>query len=265
MASAARWYARAALGGHDRAAFALGRLLASGDGLPRNPGFAAGWLEQAARSIPAAADALASLAADEAGLLSAPEPLAFQIREEGSERWAEVAWVAETGPTGAGFRLEIMAPGEDGSPGGLVAVAETRGGAVRVPVPGAVTRLVWRVVMIDREAGDYSASQWYDDALQAAPVQNAGLVSFLMSPDSARAAAVADFAAEPLREAGLRVDHRTVPDAPEISAVRYRYVADAPLARDIARFLPALRAADATLDPTLDAQPGEIVVVLAFD
>ncbi len=132
-------------------------------------------------------------------------------------------------------------------------------------VPEGVEAPIWRVLMIDEGGSDYAASEWADALLKPVTANSANLVRFQTAPGSDRARTTAEVVADSLLGAGLRVAFGDLRDAPAASSVRYRFAADAQLARDVAKFLPALDAGDVARDPTLDTMPGEVVVLLAFD
>lgn len=260
--AAARWYARAALAGHNRAAFALGRLFAAGEeDLPANSDIAAVWLTQAARSLPAAQTPLTRLAEARAGPLNAPVPLAFQSRQNR----AQVAWSAGTGPDDASVRVEVLALDTERRPGAHAVHTDTQAGMAVLPLPPGAADVAWRVIMIDPSASAYAASAWHDTKMRPINPAPSGTVRFRTAAGNQRASKAARTTADAVRGAGFRVIMDPSSTAPAVSAVRYHFAGDADMARDIAQFMPAIGPADVAMDPTLDAQPGEVVVDLAFD
>ena len=106
-------YARAALRGHDRAAYFLGQLYETGDGVPLDTSLALAWYRRAADGLEVARRRAADLSPASGGGASAqaaPKPL-YSGRMEGGE--AEFVW---TGSPGAGRYVIELAREAGGDP-----------------------------------------------------------------------------------------------------------------------------------------------------
>ena len=166
-AAAAVAYARAAIRGHDRAAYYLGQLYETGDGVPLDRALARAWYRVAADGVEGAHVRLADLSAPggtemvgKAGL-AAPTPL-YSGRTTGGE--AELVW---TGPKGAeAFVVEIARDPERGADRSEGVAAS----AVRLPL--GEDAAYWRVVAQDgaeEGAGDEAEADAGEATGSAAP------------------------------------------------------------------------------------------------
>ncbi|MCB1882545.1 MAG: sel1 repeat family protein [Geminicoccaceae bacterium] len=273
--AAAVWYARAAAKGYARAQYNLALLYAEGDGLlPRNVALARAWMRLAAGSLPAAEGHLAGLdasAADAAaGALSAPLPLATATTpaaRDGAVRDAEIVWTAPEQPPGTRFFVELVDLFRKGFD--HAEYLDVSAAAVGLPAPG---RYAWRVLTVDPAGHRYRASPWWsfasDAAADAAPDEDGpppprGRVKLRFGSADAKAKSFAAELAGDFARSGFLVDARTAGvERFARSGVSYFFDDDAPLARDVARVLPALEADDAVLAPPPDvSQPPGVVEV----
>ncbi len=155
-------FARAALRGEAMAAYFLGQLFESGDGLPSSPALARAWYERASAGSRGARRRLANLdrLALETGQLKPPLPLLGGLRSDGS---AEFVWAAGEGSGPSRFLIETAAaPGQSISQFGPFDLS-----AALVATQGEPK--VWRVIAVPAN-GEWTGpmSDWHE--LSATPV-----------------------------------------------------------------------------------------------
>lgn len=144
-------YARAALRGEARAAYYLGQLYETGDGVPRDLALARAWYELSGPNLRSGKRRLAELGPPETGDLAAPRPVLGGPLADGG---GELIW---TGGDGADAPLY------------LVELAETPDGPARRLAPQKLSAQrvddlgkarIWRVLAVDPVGGRYAASAW---------------------------------------------------------------------------------------------------------
>lgn len=149
--AAAIAYARAALLGHERAAYYLGQIYETGDGVPVDFAIARHWYEVASTGNARAQRRLAELPAPERGQLAAPLPLLAEAVGAGA---IDVVWTSGPGADPTAYVVEISA---DPRAGASVAYDVT-GSAARLPLD--VRAAHWRVLALDRIGGRPAVSEW---------------------------------------------------------------------------------------------------------
>jgi hypothetical protein len=142
-------FARAAIRGHARAAYYLGQMYETGDGVPYDLALARAWYEKAGGLV-WAQRRLAELP-EAAGQGAAPLPL-FAVRAETGE--TELVWSGSPADDPAGYVVELSASPEEGP----VVTRPVAASAVRLaPPPKAITW--WRVAPAAPGAAAV-ASEW---------------------------------------------------------------------------------------------------------
>lgn len=144
-------YAGAALLGHRRAAYYLGQIYQTGDGVAVDRALARDWYSLAATEIAGAAALLEALAPPEvAGEPSAPLPLFAGPAGPGQ---VDLIWTSAEGPDPAGYRIELAR-----ETGEILATSAVETlSALRMDLPEAAR--LWRVVALGD--GDVAvASPW---------------------------------------------------------------------------------------------------------
>lgn len=260
--AAATWYSFAALDQFPRAQFNLGQIYAMGDGVPKNPAIAKLWFDQAAGSVPAAAEALTTLDAPVVAGMVAPEPLQIVVMDMGDETEARFAWLAAPGPEGAVYRVELIPADQAREPKEVVS-AETTLSAVALPLDRPADQLAWRVLQITPD--DYAASDWQLTTGGRLDVTPALKVRFEFFEEDRRGRGYAERVGASLARSGAVVTYDMSGAALEASAVEYRFTSDAPLARQIADFLPAVAGEGPTQSTDAALAPGEIRVRFVFE
>ncbi len=149
--SAAIGYARAALAGHARAAYYLGQIYESGDGVPVDFALAAYWYEVASAEISRAERRLAQLPAGEGGALAPPLPL---LAQRGNGGHADFVWTSGFGADPVSYVVELSA---DPLAGARTAY-QVSGSAARLPL--APTTSHWRVLAVAANGERSSVSGW---------------------------------------------------------------------------------------------------------
>lgn len=144
---------RAALLGHDRAAYYLGQIYATGDGAPASTALAAAWYEKAGDGIDGAAILLAALPEISAGGRAAPPAPLYSARHPGGG--AELVWMKGAGADAAEWRVEFAAE-RGGAP---LAAQSTRLSALKTRAPESAA--YWRVIALDESGEAISASSWF--------------------------------------------------------------------------------------------------------
>jgi hypothetical protein len=154
VAQASIWYARAAAGNR-RAAFNLGQLYESGEGVPTNADLARAWY--------AAAGLLAAQVkspADRPASVRAPEPL-FPAKastlEPGSQK-VDLVWTSAIEPKAVRYFVELRLLDAGASRevwSGFVDVS-----SVRLPLPAGAENLAWRISAVARGLASYAVSGW---------------------------------------------------------------------------------------------------------
>ena len=153
--AAAIGYARAALRGQGRAAYYLGQMFETGDGVPRDPALARRWYAHGAESNRSAARRLAAMPAEApaaASELAPPLPLFGAQTFDGG---AEFFWAGGSGSAGVTYMVETAA-GPD-SPLGRHGPVEIS--ALRLDAHEEAR--LWRVLAISTATGQYRASGWW--------------------------------------------------------------------------------------------------------
>ena len=120
------------------------------------------------------------------------------------------------------------------------------------------------MVRVDPVSGLYEPSPWQGQLTTFKARGPKGMVAIAVNAGDRRASGLATGLAASLRAGGVvvRIVIAAVP-APE-SAIRFRFGQDAPLAQDLAGFLPGFTADRVSFAPELDAGPGEVVVNLVL-
>lgn len=254
-------YARAALRGEARAAYYLGQLFETGDGVNRDISLARAWYAVAAEDVRSARRRMADLPeADQGIVLSAPVPLLGGPLETGG---AEFVWVSGKGADASHYIVELAT--SDLSKVRRLP-AETLS-ASRAGLIGDATR--WRVIAADPALGLYAVSPWHDlGASAVAPTGPArGILDLIPHVTLHMSGSDAETYTNSLRTAfpaaEIALAEHTTPAA--LPGVEYAYEADAGLATVLAEAiggdLPVRRAMPRGVDdaPPL---PGEIAVIL---
>ncbi|WP_162630734.1 ExeA family protein [Paracoccus endophyticus] len=146
-AQAALAYARAAIRGHDRAAYYLGQLHETGMGVEESPGTARLWYA-AASEVPAAQQRLRTLSGAAAlpGTPAPPQPV-FQARlSDGS---SEMIWRVPDGVTPVRFRVESFGPEDE-----PMSIRTTSVPGLLVPFPVSA----WRVTAVGADGSESAPS-----------------------------------------------------------------------------------------------------------
>ncbi|MCQ0969712.1 AAA family ATPase [Paracoccus sp. TK19116] len=147
-AAAAIVLARAAVSGSDRAAYYLGQLHETGDGVALDPALAAAWYRRAARSIPEAQSHLAS--DDGAGFaipIVAPQSQLAVLAPDAS---LDLVW--DGSGAAREYRVEIADQAQDVLQASQVAIP-----AAKVDLPAGSA--LWRVISIGA-SGDEVSGHW---------------------------------------------------------------------------------------------------------
>ncbi|MCU9849750.1 AAA family ATPase [Defluviimonas sp. WL0024] len=145
-------FALAALHGHDRAAYYLGQIYETGEGVATNRGLARGWYGEAGTAIAGAVRGLAELAPSEPESTPGPPvPLYAGRMPDGS---VELVWTGGDGAAPSHYRVELgTEPGSVSLTAGPLVIS-----AIRVSAPGAAR--AWRVVAAGGPGSDEVASPW---------------------------------------------------------------------------------------------------------
>ncbi|MFV0359822.1 AAA family ATPase [Tropicimonas sp.] len=146
-------YSHAALLGHSRAAYYLGQIFESGDGVPKDKALANAWYNAAAKDVRLAGSALASVERPVRGDVAAPIPLSDSIGGDGR---AELVWTSGNGPDPHEYRVEFAGA----APGRAIDAGTYIRSAARIVLPDGATR--WRVVALDSTGRRAAASDWQD-------------------------------------------------------------------------------------------------------
>lgn len=146
-AQAAVAYARAAIRGHDRAAYYLGQLHETGTGVEESPGIARLWYAAAA-DVPAAQQRLRVLSAADAPPAppAPPQPIFHARLSDGS---SEMIWRVPAGVTPVQFRVESFGPADE-----PLSVRTTTVPGLIVPFPVST----WRVTAIGADGSESAPS-----------------------------------------------------------------------------------------------------------
>ena len=145
-------YARAALHGHERAAYYLGQIYETGDGVPVDLAIARHWYEAASEGNARAQDRLAGLPPPERGGATAPPlPLLAHPIDDGR---AEFVWTSGQGADPSSYVVEISADLQDGA----AAAHAVTGSAALLPLIEGASH--WRVLALDAAGGESLASGW---------------------------------------------------------------------------------------------------------
>jgi hypothetical protein len=153
-------YARAAMLGHERAAYYLGQIYETGDGVPVDLAIARHWYEVSSAGNARARNRLAELPEPErSGDLAAPLPLLAEASGAGQ---ADFVWTSGQGADPASYVVELGTDARDGA----VAAYPVTGSAARLPL--AAEAGYWRVVALDVSGSRRMASDWKELA-PAAP------------------------------------------------------------------------------------------------
>ncbi|MBK0327508.1 AAA family ATPase [Rhodobacteraceae bacterium F11138] len=255
-------YARAALRGEPRAAYYLGQLYETGDGVPRDLALARAWYGLAGPDVRSARRRLTELGAPEPGSLAAPHPVLGGLLPDGS---GEFIWTAGKGADAALYLLELAQ-----TPDGPVRRLPPQSlSAVRVPDVGDAR--LWRVVSVDPETGRYAVSGWHllsadTAAVYAGPVATpfdvAPFVTVVLPADITPAQKT--LATEDLISAGFQVNTREGgAGAGSEPLIAHAYESDSEMAKRVARLLGAEAAIKLEPNPGPNGAPplpGEILV-----
>ena len=144
-------YARAALMGHHRAAYYLGQIYETGDGVPTDFALARAWYERAAVSDDRARTLLGGVPEPELqGAIAVP--LLLFAGRSGAMR-ADFVWTSGEGKDPAYYILEIAVAPEDGP----LETFRLKSSAANLPVGKEAD--YWRIVAVDADSG-IAASDW---------------------------------------------------------------------------------------------------------
>ena len=145
-------YARAALGGHNRAAYYLGQMFETGESVPVDRSIARAWYKQAGPDVSGAVKLLDGLAAPETeGALAAPIQLFGGQEPSGS---VDLVWTSGEGRDPDYFRVELAnVEGEIAMTAQPLTVS-----ALRMTVPESASR--WRVVAVSEDNAGEAVSPW---------------------------------------------------------------------------------------------------------
>jgi hypothetical protein len=143
-----------------RAAFNLGQLYESGEGVPANVDLARAWY--AAADLPAARERLAETRspAGRPAPIQAPEPL-FPVKKSSLEpglQQVDLVWTSSLEPEAVRFFVELRTLDAGASHeawSGFVDVS-----SVRLPLPPGAQNLAWRVSAVARGSANYAVSGW---------------------------------------------------------------------------------------------------------
>ena len=160
VAQAATWYARAAAHGDRRAAYNLGQLYESGQGVPQNADLARAWFKQS--DLAAARERLSGLPpnASSGGTIAVPRPVApaADSRSMPGLGGIELVWTSARQPEPVRFFVEVREVTAAGSSEIYSGFVETSSLLVTPPNPRGM--FAWRVTALGRKAGGYTASDW---------------------------------------------------------------------------------------------------------
>ena len=150
--AAAVSFARAAIQGHGRAAYYLGQLYETGDGVPLDLALARAWYEAASADVRGAQRRLSALKApDRTGSIAAPHLLSAVRVERGV---VELVWTSAEGPDPGGYVVELAA--DPRTPPLLTERLPLS--AARLTVPDGVA--YWRVRAIASDPAESAFSGW---------------------------------------------------------------------------------------------------------
>lgn len=218
--------------------------------------------------MPAAAERRAELGVPSLGErhLQPPELETASVVAAGGIRKAELVWSGLPGPIGSRYLVEVARlPAWPETWGSTLLSTSTEGSAMAVPVPDGSTDVIWRVAFVDKAHASYATSHWQGLGGAGTPEAGgvpAGRVTIHVGSRDKSAQWLAEELLPSLRLAGLWVRIERDANAARAGGVQFAFVEDAALAGEIAEVLPATRAEDATLVPSLDLMPGEIGVHL---
>ncbi len=147
-------FARAAISGHKRAAYYLGQIYETGDGVPVNPSLARAWYQAVGSDERNAQRRLADLAAPR--FEGRVEPPHLLLAERDDTTIAEFVWTSAQGADPSFYVIEIAAASGEGA----IASYRSNVSAVRLPLPGAAK--FWRVLAVDHAKSRYAASEWQE-------------------------------------------------------------------------------------------------------
>ncbi|MGB3245933.1 MAG: AAA family ATPase [Sulfitobacter sp.] len=260
--AAAIAYARAALRGENTAAYYLGQLYETGDGVTRDLAQARAWYTVAQESVRGARRRLGDLGPPEQSGDMTPPVLLLGGPVTGGG--AEFVWTSGEGADPAYYVVELSA----GQQEPVTRLAPQKVSALRIDALGDAR--IWRVLAVDAALGRYTVSDWMplgnlnDPAsLGSGPVNPDVIVT---APSDVEPDLLAP-ATQPLRAANISFS--TIKDAVEQgeqAQVRYYFDADEDAAQEIATLLDVPAGAmRATADPDGAQQPlpGQITVIPA--
>ncbi|MBM9594863.1 ExeA family protein [Roseitranquillus sediminis] len=139
-------YARSALLGHERAAYYLGQMYETGDGVAMDFALARGWYDEAgALGEPL----LAALPEPQPGRITAPRPLASTLTENG---YLELVWTSGRGADPSAYLVEFAGEGS-----AAIYAEETTLSALRLAPPAGASS--WRVIARGPN-GEERATDW---------------------------------------------------------------------------------------------------------
>ena len=160
VAQASIWYARAAAGGNRRAAFNLGQLYESGEGVPANIDLSRAWY--AAADLPAARERLSETktTADRPALVQAPKPL-FPSGKSSLQpglQQVDLVWTSPLEPETVRFFVELRILDASASREARTGFVDVS--SLRLPLPPVAQNLAWRVSAVARGPANYAVSGW---------------------------------------------------------------------------------------------------------
>lgn len=144
-------YSHAAAHGHARAAYYLGQVFETGDGVPVDLVLARNWYRVAAEDLRGAEASLTGLPDPEQGPLAPPEPLVGRRIADGM---AELSWASGEGADPAGYTIEFAG---ESSPETLGSDRQTVSATLVAVPPGAAR---WRVIATDPAGPQWVPSRW---------------------------------------------------------------------------------------------------------
>ncbi|EPX80747.1 AAA family ATPase [Litoreibacter arenae] len=145
-------YALAAQEGHARAAYYLGQMYETGEGIPADMVLARHWYRQAGEQIAPAIDRMNALPAPESGgAIGAAIPL-FAITEEGRE--TSIGWTSATGADPVAYEVEFV----DATGSALSTTDRLESSVLRVALPKGAA--YWRVRPVGSDGRPLDPTGW---------------------------------------------------------------------------------------------------------
>lgn len=258
-------YARAALRGEARAAYYLGQMYETGDGVPLNTALARAWYGFGTKPVRSANHRLADLQEPKrSGAIAAPVPLLGGPLPDGP---AEFVWTSGNDVGPALYAVEVAAD----ITAKVRRFPPQRTSAFMADDIGDAK--VWRVIAFDRESGSYAVAEWH--AMGAAPEPTVLISNRTVRPDIVIEApetmsddAVAEVAASLALPNAETSALKVAKPAPEESEVLFAFEEDRATALSLAERIGGganvSQFGAAVLDTDAGMLPGQVIVRLAI-